>query len=314
MFGLETLNVLIGLVTVYLVFALACTAIVEALAAWFKVRSNNLEAALGEFLAGDIKQGETFLNAFYNHPLVQALSKGKKRRPSYIPPEIVVQVVEGLVTANGAVKSLTEAVNSLPGAPETNRIKGLLDAFAKQASGDLTAFRQALEKHFDALMDRVSGWIKRYSQTTAIIVSALLVVGANVDTVDIASSLASSPSAQEKMVEIAGQQLAQAKNTEEQVAAGKAQGRITLDKAKKQSEQASAALSRATSDLESGGLRFGWRYCPKGFGDILKKIAGLIVSILAISLGAPFWFDVLQRFMQVRATGVASGKKQNKKK
>jgi hypothetical protein len=52
-FGLAALDVLIGLVTVYLVFALACTAIVEAISAWTSVRSKNLEAALKEFLAGN---------------------------------------------------------------------------------------------------------------------------------------------------------------------------------------------------------------------------------------------------------------------
>jgi hypothetical protein len=36
---------------------------------------------------------------------------------------------------------------------------------------------------------------------------------------------------------------------------------------------------------------------------VLVKFAGLIVTGLAISLGAPFWFDVLQTFVQVRATG-----------
>jgi hypothetical protein len=259
MFGLETLNVLSGLVTVYLVFALACTAIVEAFAAWLKVRSKNLEAALGEFLAGHIKQGETFVEAFYKHPIVQALSKGQKGRPSYIPPEIVGQVVEGLVTANSAAKSLTDAVNSLPGTPETNRIKGLLDAFVKQANGDLAVFRKAVETHFDTLMDRVSGWVKRYSQTAALIVSAALVMGANVDTVDIASSLATSPSMRAKMVEIADQRLAEAKSTEGQVADRNAEGGVTVKEAKKQTETARAALDQATSDMESAGLRFGWK-------------------------------------------------------
>ncbi|MCU0597473.1 MAG: hypothetical protein MUC98_18690 [Desulfobacterota bacterium] len=237
MFGLEMLDVLIGLVTVYLVFALACTAIVEALAAWFDVRSKNLNAAMSEFLAGDIKPGQMFIDAFYNHPLVQSLSKGKKGRPSYLPPEIVGQVLESLVLASGTAKTLTEAVKVLPGDAASNRIKGLVDAFAKQAGGDFAAFRKEVEAHFDALMDRASGWTKRYSQTAAIVVSAVLVVGANVDTVNIASSLASNPSAREKMLEIATQQVAEAKDAEGQIAAGKTVGGIALEEAKKRSEE-----------------------------------------------------------------------------
>jgi hypothetical protein len=56
MFGLETLDVLIGLITVYLTFGIACTAIVETVAAWLSLRGSHLEAALQEFLAGDLTE------------------------------------------------------------------------------------------------------------------------------------------------------------------------------------------------------------------------------------------------------------------
>ena len=203
MFGLEMLDVLIGLVTVYLMFGLACTAIVEAIAAWFGLRSSNLEAAMSEFFAGDLKEKQTFVKAFYDHPLVQILSKGKDGRPSYIPPETVGRVVEALVTANSAAASLTAAVQALPGTSENNRIKGLLDAFVTQASGDAAAFRKTVETHFNAVMDRASGWLKRRQQTVGLIVSAVLVIGANVDTIGLATSLASSPEARATMVKTA---------------------------------------------------------------------------------------------------------------
>jgi hypothetical protein len=57
--------------------------------------------------------------------------------------------------------------------------------------------------------------------------------------------------------------------------------------------------------MELAGLPLGWKDYPKTFGEWVTKVAGLIASILAVSLGGPFWFDVLQRFMQLRATGVA---------
>jgi len=314
MFRLETLNVLIGLVTVYLAFGLACTAIVEAISAWFNIRSKNLEAALTEFLNGDLKQNETFIKAFYDHPLVQALSKGKDGRPSYIPSEIVGRVVEALVTANGTAKSLAAAVNSLPGTPATNRAKGLLDTFVARASGDAAEFRKAVETHFNGVMDRASGWFKRYAQNVALAVAAVLVIGANVDTVNLVTSLASNPTAGAKMVEIVEQQLVAAKTIEEQAETGQAEGGITVEQAKKQSEAARAALDRAASSMESAGLRFGWKDYPKAFSEYCTKIAGLLASILAISLGAPFWFDMLQRIMQVRSSGVVPSETKNAKK
>jgi hypothetical protein len=34
----------------------------------------------------------------------------------------------------------------------------------------------------------------------------------------------------------------------------------------------------------------------------VTKIVGLLLTVLAISLGAPFWFDLLNKFMVVRST------------
>ncbi len=314
MFGLEMLDVLIGLMTVYLTFGMACTAIVEAVAAWFSVRSSNLEAALTEFLAGDLKQAQPFVDAFYDHPLVQALSKGKDGRPSYIPPETVGQVVEALVTANGAVKSLTEAVNALPGATETNRIKGLLNVFVTQASEDAAAFRKAIEKHFDAVMDRASGWVKRRQQTVALVVSAVLVIGANVDTVALATSLASSPEARAMIVEIAEKRLTEAKTIENTIEGQEKAGKAKIKQAKQQSKEALKALNQAKFDLQSAGLRIGWKGWPSSPSEWPAKVAGLLVSIFAVSLGAPFWFDVLQRFVRVREAGVSPRETKDEKK
>jgi len=308
MTGLDILNVLIGVVTVYLTFGLACTAIVEAISTWFGKRSKNLGIAMDEFLSGEIKGTEKFVSAFYAHPLIQVLSKGKDGKPSYIPPEIVGQVVQSLLIANAANASLEGAVDALPGTFESNRIKGLLKALIVQAKGDAVEFCKSIEKYFNATMDRASGWFKRYAQNIALLVSVLLVLGANVDTIALVSSLASNPSARIKMVEIAEQRLSDAKALEDKVRSGKTDQGVTLGQATEQSQAASMAFDRAVSNMDSAGLQFGWKAYPKSIGEFITKIVGLLVSILAISLGAPFWFDVLQRFMQVRATGAKEKK------
>ena len=409
MFGAETLDVLIGLVTIYLVFGIACTAIVEAFAAWLKVRSKNLEAAMDEFLAGDLNESQKFVAAFYAHPLVQSLSKGKKKRPSYIPPETVGQVVEDLVMKNNGkddkkgkksknavvpFASLVEAVNALPKNEKEpgekkneiniNRIRGLLQVLVKQAGGDATAFRKAVETHFNAVMERVSGWVKRRQQLTAIIAAACLVAGANVDTIAIATSLAASPEARKAIIEIAkkelekpplgaegkkeskgeaataaeqkkqgpgekgkktgqtvseqskqmsgneGEKSGKKENTTtveqkaqnpagEQKQESAAAGGAAVEHAKQESGDARIDIEHAMSVLQSTGLPFGWKdqWSNLWTGDgvaakVLTKLAGLLFSIFAISLGAPFWFDILQRFMKVRATGFSE--KDDKKK
>jgi hypothetical protein len=56
------------------------------------------------------------------------------------------------------------------------------------------------------------------------------------------------------------------------------------------------------------GLPLGWsaddpRTMPSwGFMVWLSKVSGWLLTAVAISLGAPFWFDLLSKFMIVRST------------
>ncbi|MBE0612375.1 MAG: hypothetical protein IH604_01785 [Burkholderiales bacterium] len=185
MFGLGSLDLLIGLVTVYLTMALACTAIVEAIAGISKLRAIKLEAAMNEFLDGSLAPNQAFVKAFYAHPLVQSLSFGTEGRPTYIPPKVVSQVVHSLLTANDAAMSVKEAVNKLPGTAESNRIKGLLAARETQAKGEVAALKKAVEIHFDSVMDRATGWVKRHQTKIALAVSFALVIAAKVETFEL---------------------------------------------------------------------------------------------------------------------------------
>jgi hypothetical protein len=74
-------------------------------------------------------------------------------------------------------------------------------------------------------------------------------------------------------------------------------------------QDAAEQLAKANADLASAGIQLGWTAPPSGAGAWASKIIGLLVSILAISLGAPFWFDILNRVMQVRAAGASPREK-----
>lgn len=301
MFGLETLNILIGLATLYLVFGIACTAIVEALMVWLNVRSKNLEAGLEEFLDGNLNNDKKFVDAFYAHPLIQSLSQGETGRPSYIPAEIVSHVIETIITANNSSTNIGEAIAALP----ESRIKGILVPLCKQAHGDVKEFRQSVEKHFNHTMDRASGWLKRRSHNFALIASIILVCGANLDTVTLTNSLAANPEAKLKIVEIAEQRLNTIKDEIPTDNPTSDSLKVVLD-AKKSAKSAKATLTEATNNLKSAGVQLGWKNYPRNFPEWISKISGLLISIFAVSLGAPFWFDVLQKFMQVRTAGKSS--------
>lgn len=319
MFGLESLDIMIGLITIYLIFGMACTAIVEAVMSWTDVRSKNLYAAFKELFDGN--EGTNFTQLFYSHPLVQSLSKGKDGRPSYIPPAVVSQVVTEMLT-NGSDINMTEIKAALNRLEEGSRIKGILNSLIKQtelAGDDVAVFRQQVETQFDNVANRASGWVKRHSYYITLIASTALVCSLNLDTINMINALAANPEARVKLVEIAQKQQIDA--TAEIKASIESGDDNALNIAKVKTEQANEHLANATNQLESTGIQLGWKVFPLGFenfpfsGDlpedhvtaerIIRKLFGLIVSIFAISLGAPFWFDMLQKVMKVRTSGLS---------
>jgi hypothetical protein len=46
---------------------------------------------------------------------------------------------------------------------------------------------------------------------------------------------------------------------------------------------------------------------PNDFLCWVLKCVGLLMSVLAASLGAPFWFDTLSKFVNLRGAGTPPG-------
>ena len=58
-------------------------------------------------------------------------------------------------------------------------------------------------------------------------------------------------------------------------------------------------------ELASSGLEFGWSGTtgPHGAAEWVTKIFGLLLSAAALSLGAPFWFEMLKTVASLRSVG-----------
>jgi len=77
-----------------------------------------------------------------------------------------------------------------------------------------------------------------------------------------------------------------------------------------------AAKAAAASDSQKAAdavdsvnqlkLPLGWgaNNAPDSVGSALRRIPGWLITIAALSLGAPFWFDLLSRVARLRGSGV----------
>jgi hypothetical protein len=277
MFGSAILDTAIGLIFVFLVVSLVVSAANELLAALFKWRANNLFLGIRQLLQDPSVTG--LVTRFYEHPLIEALS-AKGKRPSYIPSRTFALTLLDIVSpttpgSDRTLEDLKAGIEKLPGSLQVT-FRVLLD----EAGHDIEQFKTQLETWFNTSMERVSGWYKRKTLAVQLALALSIVALGNVDSVRIARSLSGVNSPLRDSIKDAAHSL---------VTAGLPQG------------PPGAQLSAATEVIGNLALPIGW--VNGGFGP--STILGWLITALAASLGAPFWFDLLNRFVNVRASGKA---------
>jgi hypothetical protein len=336
MFGSQILDVGIGLFLIYLLMSIVCSAIREGVEGYLKTRAKFLERGIQELLNG--VSGGNLAADIYNHPLVYGLFPGayKPRSstagqpaenaenaenggtsaggywfstnlPSYIPASnfaaaLLDRVARGPVgsdstdTRKPEIASVRQKIAALDNPQVTRVLLAALDA----ADDDLAAAQKNIEAWYNSAMDRVSGWYKRRTQLVLLVLGLVVTVLANVDSLAVARHLYHDQAARQALV-------------------GRAQA---LDR---ESPPKGVTLQSVTGELEKIQLPIGWSdpRVFKGSGitrlpspsDLLKaeqrsglwnvarrSLLGWLITALAISLGAPFWFDVLNRVMVIRST------------
>jgi hypothetical protein len=79
--------------------------------------------------------------------------------------------------------------------------------------------------------------------------------------------------------------------------------------AERQQQDPASGATRLLEEVKELNLPLGWssadplRDPASGLAGWLLKLLGLAVTVLALSLGAPFWFDLLSRVARLRSTG-----------
>jgi hypothetical protein len=313
MFGSAILDVAIGLILVFLLLSLICSAIREAIAGISGSRAKTLSRGVRELLRND----PVLVRAFYEHPQIWSLYQGeyddavvKRNRflpfyttklPSYIPARSFAMALLDMAArgrnANSALQASPEA-NVLTVQAVRQNIGNLGNPFVQRlvltavdnSQGDIDKAALNIQAWFDAAMDRVSGWYKRRTQAVLFAIGVALTILMDVDTVRIAKQLYKDPARREAAVAMASG--------------------ITQENRPDSLNVARQAYAR----LDSLGLPVAWPnikvtgFWPDSgqwkpiFNHAGRSFFGWLLTAFAISLGAPFWFDSLNKFMVIRST------------
>jgi hypothetical protein len=278
LFNSTVLEWAIGLIFVYLLLAIVCTTMNEWAAGVFALRSKTLAKAIAQLLDQQPSYDPTksFLQQFYAHPLISGMmSPGKTAsdaHPAYLEARTFATTVIDLATSDkpGSITfvDLETGVKKLP----DGDVKKALLALIQNASGDLDTAQKNIEHWFNDTMERASGWYKHRTQLITVVIAAVLTIATNADTVRIGHVLWTNGTVRAMMVE-------NAKARTDTSAASK----VELD-------QLSFLLGWSDQNLSD------WR-------GWLSRLLGWILTTTAVSLGSPFWFDLLNKFMNLRNAG-----------
>jgi hypothetical protein len=169
--GLPALDVLLGIAFLYFVLSIVTSTINEVIAARLKLRARDLETGLRQLLGDE----ETF-KRFISSPRIRALHDPKGRLPSYIPPRAFsLALLDTLApptagTSHDVIAHAKDAVEKI----QNPAVQTLLNDALKEARGDADHFRLSMERSFDDVMNRVSGWYKRRVQKILFVIGLLL--------------------------------------------------------------------------------------------------------------------------------------------
>lgn len=180
------------------------------------------------------------------------------------------------------MEEIGAAIDALP----DSNIKAVLAAIRRDAEDDISRYRQELGLWFDEMMERGAGVYKRWTQALSFAIALTLVAAVNADTIQVAKALWADESLRTSIAESASEFATEYDET----------GDLT-------------ELADVRAELNP--LPIGWDFTSAEWsedwyrspGGILLKIGGLLLSVAAVSLGAPFWFDLLSKFVRLRSTG-----------
>lgn len=289
------INLVVGLIFVLLLYSLLATTIMEIISSVFSMRGRNLERALKRILASEDKNDPT-MEAFKDNALykqIQSRFFSWVRPPSYMSNKTFSSILWKVVFHDN--KNEFQGIKSNIDNLRSDNLREVLQHFYEEADQDSYVFRRKVEVWYDEVMDRAGGWYKRNTQFVLLVIGLVIAVTFNVDTISLYDKLSNDTEAQMELVSLTQKYFDD--NTLAQMKASE----MGMDYDGEMKNILAQNINAVKDPLGLGWDDF--NAIPTDPVGWLYRILGWIMTALAISLGAPFWFDLLKKIVNVRSSG-----------
>ena len=320
------LEVAISLIVVFFLMSTLVSFINEIIALAISSRGATLKNALHELLEEGKKQTTGLVNDIYQSPHIHKLrifswldSKG------YLPANISASgFTNALITSihkadHFDLPAIQQSVDGLSNEFLRTHLKKLiaeLDADKK----NLTGLKQKIEAWFNDYMESVTRVYKLRTRVIVAIISFIVCLSMNIDSIALMQYFWQNKEKREMMVKFAGN-LSETDykiDTVKVVSITDTNGKTILDTValtdREKSDALMAKRKMLLQDLNTFDLPIGYQNNPvdwdkKGAaGRFFLMLLGMVISAFCLTLGAPFWFDLMKKMVNAR-NQISSGKK-----
>lgn len=316
----KTLEILIAIALVYFLFSTLVSLIFE----WYSFKTQKR----GRFLYQSILKllndpvNKSYGNLLYNQYSISRLIKDKESFPQYISsamfadalidiigtqsetvnyenifdisnPKVLVEVKMTEHRIVDPYERFQKGVEKMKYSP----LKSQLRAFQEKTK-DYPELKKMIMEWFDDYMARVSGWYKHKTKKALFYISLLVSLTFNIDSITLIKKINSDEKFRIDLVK-------QAETTilKEKLA------NIKLDSTdvEKIDENFFKQADSIVTEIENNAIPIGYQ------GDFQKNqsknyyvswLIGILISSFALSFGAPFWFEVMVKAINIRRAGI----------
>lgn len=319
MLNTAILDIVIALAFTYFILALMVSSINEGISSILNMRGNMLKESLFNlFYAPDNEQTHSgtditkesnkevdelwqqSLKKILDCPHIDSLRTRADKFPKYIPPKnfvlAMMQFLKEQTNSKDENNLLTELKTQLD--KDTiplikGKFKDKLLGFIDKAQGDIEQFKKEIEDFYNSSVSHLRDWYRRKVKVLMFVYGLTLALAFNVDTFYMGKVLWQNPKqATEFLATIQQYDAAKKDNS--------AKTDSTVQKIMQNTLQDISKNYKALKPLPIGWNKTKVQEMKEDAWAMIHKIFGWLITAMAVSLGAPFWYELFNKLLSVR--------------
>lgn len=316
--NLAILDVAIGLVLIYLLLSLVCSAVLEFVNESLNRRGGSLERQLKRLMGegafkefcnlpgfATLKSREPFISKWIGRCLDKVKIRKLRRPVGWLRRRLKVSSFPSYIPNDAFADLAIDWYRKYHQSREWCDNEAFGKALAKldvESGGDQNGFRTRVVEWFKNSMDRMGGRFRSKSNRWMFVIAVVVVLLSNANTFRLVNEMYRNPAVQQTLV---AQAEAVAANGKED---------LTDPEKLRSTLKAVPLLGWPESESATNEEKLSWRdrvrYLIRGGRDYFRDFSvsdlvavfGFALTILALMMGADFWFNALQRLVRIRTS------------